>query len=161
MATYSEAAAAALRLGLSQLTIIETVQLYNENIDSLYLVNGDAAITATLEDATSVTFQPINLKVEKPTSDTPEMTITLDATDEVKAWIDAAMATTSTSEVRYRYYLSTDLTSPAETTASVMTIGDMAYTHQYAQIKSQFLNIKTKKAPTLRYTNALSPSLTA
>ena len=161
MATYNEAAEAALRLGLSQLTIIETVQLYNENIDSLYLVNADAAVTATLEDSTSVTFQPINLKAEKPTSDTPEMTITLDATDEVKAWIDSAMATKSTSEVRYRYYLSTDLTSPAETTASVMTIGDMAYTHQYAQIKSQFLNIKTKKSPTLRYTNALSPSLTA
>ena len=159
MATYNEAAEAALRLGLSQLTIIETVQLYNENIDSLYLVNGESAMTATLEDATSVTFQPINIKADKPTSDTPEMTITLDATDVVKAWIDSAMATTSTSELRHRYYLSTDLTSPAETTAGVMTIGDMAYTHQYAQVKSQFLNIKTKKAPTLRYNSALSPSI--
>lgn len=160
MATYTEAAQAALATGLSELKLIDTLQLYNQSAGSLYLVNGPEAVTAMLEDSTNVTFQPINFTVEQATSDVPEMTVNTELSNALADWLHASQASRIASSLRYRYYLSTDLTAPATVDPIEMDMGNVAMTDLVAQIKAQFLNLKKRKGPTLRYTNALAPSLT-
>lgn len=164
MATYTEAATEQLARGRSTLQLVETIQLYNSSVGSLYYVNSPQSITATLEDGvTSVTFVPLRFQAEKPSysSDVvPEFTLAMDGIDATfQDFAHAANASGVETICTCRVFDADNLTAPMEITPLSFTVGTLTMTPLQAKIKAVFLNLKTKRVPTLKYNHARFPSL--
>lgn len=164
MATYTEAAAEQISRGLSTLKIVETMQLYNSAIGSLYYVNAPNSITAMLEDGTtSATFTPLNISATRPsltTDSVPELTVNCDGIDgDLIDFCHSANASGVETVVTLRLYNAADLTAPMETRPISFTAGTITLTELQLQIKATFANIKNKRFPLERYTTAEFPAL--
>ena len=164
MATYTEAAAEQISQGLSTLQIVETMQLYNSALGSLYYVNAPNSIIATLEDGvTSVTFIPLNISATRPsltTDSVPELTVNCDGIDETLIdFCHSANASRLETVVTLRLYNAAALTAPMEAQPISFTAGTITLTELQLQIKATFANIKNKRFPLDRYTTAEFPAL--
>ena len=164
MATYTQAAQEQISLGLSTLRIVETMELYNSALGSLYFVNAPNSLTATLEDGTTtVTFMPLNISATRPslsTDSVPELTVNCDGIDGTLIdYINSANASGLQTDVRLRLYNAASLTAPMEMQPISFTAGTFTLTELQLQIKATFANIKNKRFPLDRYTTVEFPSL--
>lgn len=164
MATYTEAAAEQIARGRSTLQLVETIELYNSALGSLYYVNAPNSITATLEDGTTTaTFTPMNFSVTKPqlsTDAVPELTVNLDGIDGTLIdYIHATNASGVETVVKCRVFNAASLAAPMEIQPLSFTANTLTLTELQLQIKAVFANIKNKRFPLDRYTTVDFPAL--
>lgn len=125
---------------------------------AIRLVQGFYDITATLEDASSVTFTAIGMAFalpERGTDGRQDLQIQLDnVSNEVWTEIKAAKAATRTTEekiiCKYRPYLESDLSAPAGSTY-VLTVTKTSITRNSASIFASYTPIPEIRYPLNRY----------
>lgn len=161
--TYTQAAEEQLAKGKSSLALVSTVQLYNPDLGTLSYVNAPESFTATLEDSSSVTFEPLRFELSKPTLKTdqvPEVTIGMDGIDgDLVDFLNATVRSSEETVAKIRIFNAADTTAPMQRVPMTFVIPDIAMTDTKATLKGSLGNFKNRKIFTKHYDAATHPSL--
>jgi len=133
---------------------------------ALRLVQGYYDISATLEDATSVTFSASGIGVslpEKGTDGRQELNIQIDNVSnyvwqQISSVVTASRASPERVICKYRPFLESDLSAPAGATY-VLTVTQSSINRTTANIRASFAQIPDMAYPRARYYPTTYPGL--
>ncbi|KGT87245.1 ArsR family transcriptional regulator [Erwinia typographi] len=141
--------------------IIETLQI-NIGDDIHYLCKGYEDITAMTEAGDTVTFTACAIDIALPARNsdgTQDLQFAISNIDgEVSTAIRNALDKLSSATLKYRNYISTDLTAPASTPYT-LAVKSGSWTALQVQIKAGYMNILDTAWPRYRYTLPYYPGL--
>ena len=144
--------------------IIHTLELKHAAFDSgaIRLCQGFDDLTATLEDASTVTFTASGFGVSLPSravKGRQDLQFQLDnVTGEALQQIRAAKEAGGAVQVIYRVYLASDLSAPAQP-PTVMTAVSVKANPKSVSVVASFHDLVNKSWPTLFYTPDFAPGL--
>lgn len=144
--------------------IIHTLELKHSAFDggAIRLCQGFDDVTATLEDASTVTFTASGFGVSLPSravKGRQDLQFQLDnVTGEALRNIHAAQAAGGPVQVIYRVYLASDLTAPAQP-PTVMTAVSVKATPSSVSVTASFHDLVNKSWPRRFYTPDFAPGL--
>lgn len=134
--------------------IYETLALTREG-ETLYLVKGYKAITATLETGEVVTFQPAAMDVALPARNgdgTQDLKVALsNVNGEVSDAIQRAIKSGQRTRLIYREYIQGDLSAPSKR-PSVLTVKPGEWTSLQADLQAGYMNILNTAWPRKLFT---------
>ena len=127
----------------------------NRNPITIFLVQGFHNITAKLETGKDVEFQAMCFNIELPPVDTsavPEITIEIDnVSREIGKHLDNAASSQYKTELVYRPYLSTDLTTPQMIPPVRLTVTEISGDVYKITAKARMTDIGNKTFPNETY----------
>lgn len=144
--------------------VIHTLELKHAafNAGAIRLCQGFDDVAATLEDASSVTFNPSGFGVSLPSravKGRQDLQFQLDnVSGEALQQIDAAIEAGGAIQVIYRAYLASDLSAPAQPPV-VMTAVSVKATPQSVNVVASFHDLVNKAWPRRFYTPDFAPGL--
>jgi len=162
--TLTDALKEAYALAPTEIVILDTIQISHPALaQDLFLVRDLIENDFTLEDLSVETFEPVGFRFELPaTGDRglQELTLAIDNTDlRITDFINTIKNQTGTTEVRYRPYLSTDLTTPQMSPPLLLFLKNISITAADIQGRCTFADIINRKFPSELYTRDRFPSL--
>lgn len=141
--------------------IIETLQI-NIGDEVHYLCKGYEDITAVTEGGDPVTFTACAIDIALPARNsdgTQDLQFAISNIDGVVSTaIRSALDNLSGATLKYRNYISTDLTAPASTPYT-LAVKSGSWTALQVQIKAGYMNILDTAWPRYRYTLPHFPGL--
>lgn len=163
-ADYTEAIKEAFASAPTNDTVLETIELSHPLLAGpIYLVKNLEDLTLTLEDATSHLFEGVGFQLSLPPAGDnglQDLSLSIDNTDRrITDFIKTVKASLDPVEVKYRPYLSSDLTQPQLNVPLVLYLRGLSVTLFEASGKASFADIINRKFPSILYTRAMFPSL--
>lgn len=129
----------------------------------IYVVRDRADLTATLEDASVVTFTGFAFDFHLPElsqSASPEIVITIDNVGrEIIAYLDLAAQSADYITVTYRPYLSSDLTQPQMDPPISMVVREVKADVFKVECRASFGDFANRKFPNELYDSQRFPGL--
>ncbi len=155
----------AYSLAPTNVVVLETLEFYNEEVGGhVYLVK-DRISHVMKVGGVDKTFQALPFRLALPKiSDggLQELTIAIDNVDrQISEYVKAVKATQVKTIIKYRPYLSTDLTTPQMDPPLTLYLLNSSVTTFEVKIRAAFLNFLNKKWPqgSQYYTRQRFPSL--
>ena len=144
--------------------ILHTLQLTHEDVaEDIFMVRDRTSLTATLEDMSTETFQPIPFRFILPKRDdsgVPDMTIAIDNVEqEASDYLESIKTSRKKLTVIYRPYLSNDLTQPQQNPPLQLTLRDVEVRDSEVVGRATFADVRNKKYIAELYTRLRFPSL--
>jgi hypothetical protein len=163
-AALSEAIKEAYASAPSNVAVLETLEISHPSIGgTIYIVKNREDLTLTLEDDTEQLFEGVGFRMALPASGdngVQELTITIDNVDRrISDFLNTAKDYQTPVVVKYRPYLSNDLTTPQMENPIVLFLTDVRVTVFEINAKASFADILNKKFPTQLYTRSRFPSI--
>ena len=160
----TEALKEAYALAPTEIVILHTLQLSHPSlIEDLFLVQDIVEHDFTLEDLSIETFEPVGFRFALPPigdQGLQELTISIDNTDRrITDFVNTIKGQPGTTEVRYRPYLSNDLTTPQMDPPLLLFLKEISITAVQIQGRATFADIINKRYPSEWYTRERFPSL--
>ena len=148
----------------TEVVILDTLQISHPALaEDLFLVQDLVANDFTLEDLSVETFEPVGFRFTLPaTGDRAlqELALEIDNTDlRITDFINTIKNQPGETKVRYRPYLSTDLTSPQMDPPLLLFLKNISINESSIQGRATFADIINRKFPNQLYTRARFPSL--
>jgi hypothetical protein len=144
--------------------LIEAITLSSHSDgQSLYIVQDRVGNTFTLEDDTTHFFEPVGFRFTLPAAGEnglQELNLSIDNTDRrITDFINLVKGTNVAVVVKYRPYLSTDLTVPRMNPPLTLFLRDVSIDALEMSAKATFADILNRKFPSELYTRERFPSL--
>jgi len=163
-ASLTAALKEAYALAPTEVVILHTLQISHPALTSdLFIVQDQVEHDFTLEDLSIETFEPVGFRFELPKigdRGLQELTIAIDNVDRrITDFVNTIKGQTGTTEVRYRPYLSTDLTTPQMIPPLLLFLKEISITAIEIQGRATFADIINKRFPSEWYTRDRFPSL--
>ena len=160
----TEALKEAYALAPTEIVILHTLQLSHPSLtEDLFLVQDIVEHDFTLEDLSIETFEPVGFRFALPPigdQGLQELTISIDNTDRrITDFVNTIKGQPGTTEVRYRPYLSNDLTTPQMDPPLLLFLKELSITAVQIQGRATFADIINKRYPSEWYTRERFPSL--
>lgn len=148
----------------SDVAVLETLEISHPSIGgTIYLVKNREDLTLTLEDDTEHIFEGVGFRMTLPSSGdngSQSLTLAIDNVDRrVSDFLNTAKNYPDPVTVKYRPYLSSDLTTPQMNPPLVLFLTDVMVNVFEVSGKASFADILNKKFPTELYTRARFPSI--
>jgi len=162
--SLTDALKEAYALAPTEVVILHTIQISHPALSpNLFLVQDLVPNDFTLEDLSVETFEPVGFRFELPKVGDPglqELSLAIDNTDRrITDFINTIKGQTGETEVRYRPYLSTDLTTPQMSPPLLLFLKEISITAIEVQGRATFADIVNKRFPSEWYTRDRFPSL--
>lgn len=162
--SLTDAIKEAYALAPRSLVVLDTLQISNPLlVEELFLVRDVVGHDFTLEDLSVETFEPVGFRMELPTigdNGLQELTIAIDNVDRrITDFVNSVKGNNATTEIRYRPYLSNDLTTPQMNPPLLLYLKEISITAIEIQGRATFADIVNKKFPSELFTRARFPSL--
>lgn len=143
---------------------LETLQFSHPLVaQDKFIVQDRVDKVMTLEDATTHTFKACAFRMELPASGDnglQELSIAIDNVDEeIGVFLETVKDSLVPVTVRYRPYLSTDLTTPQLDPPLVLNLTDIVMSAAEVTGRATFADIINRKFPTDFYTRRRFPGL--
>ena len=163
-AALTEALREAYALAPTEIVILNTLQISHPALASdLFLVQDIVPNDFTLEDLSVETFEPVGFRFALPVigaNGLQELTLSIDNTDRrITDFVNTIKGQTGTTEVKYRPYLSNDLTTPQLSPPLLLFLKEISITAIEIQGRATFADIINKRFPNEWYTRERFPSL--
>lgn len=172
MSRLAQALAEAYAIAPADVIIFDTLEVYTTGVSSLYLTNGYIPIVANLfgslvgstyTPGTPVTFEPIPFKIKLPASGSdslPTLQIEIDNVDNrLSNLVQTALDAQASIFIKYRPYLSTDLTRPQLNPPMTFYVASAKINTTSVVIQASFPDIVNKNFPNEQYNVTLFPGL--
>lgn len=143
----------AYSLAPTNVAILETIEIYNPLMspDSIYLVKDRIGYLMNIEGGIPKAFEPAPFRITLPSKSDgglQELTISIDNIDRrVGEFMKNSRNLESPTLIKYRPYLSTDLTTPQISPPLTLYLKDSTMTVFEVTIRASFLNFLNKKFP--------------
>jgi len=142
---------------------LETVEITHPIAGTVYLVNDRQQLTATLEDASTVTFEPVGFVLGEPNqgeNGAVEMTLTIDNVDKrIPEYLKKARASQQEMILKRRLFLASDTSQPQTVAPYELTVKEVTTTLLSVSAKATFVDVLNRPFPNARYTRKQFPSL--
>lgn len=143
--------------------IIETLEIRQAGMDSIYLAQSRTGITARDENGDEHFFEPSGFQMSLPPSNEEgfqSLDIAIDNIGRrVSDFVQAASEVESVVEVVYRPYLSDDLSQPQMDPPLLLYLKDVKITAAQCTGRATFMDLVNKKFPSELYTRDRFPNL--
>jgi hypothetical protein len=156
----------AYSLAPTNVITLETLEIENPlGGEHLYIVRDRIGHNFTLEDDSVHWFKAVPFRIALPKisdGDIQELTISIDNIDrQITEFVKTVKALEAPTTVKYRPYLSTDLTNPQMSPPLTLNILDSTVTVFEVKIRATFMNFTNKQFPALNqyYARKRFPSL--
>lgn len=147
----------------SNVATLECIEVSHSLGGVFYLVNNTEYLTFTHEDATSHDYEPVPFRLQRPKqgeTGSQELSLTIDNVDQrISDFVTAIKNSQEGAVVRYRYYLSNDLTTPGRTAPLELTIVEGSMGLLDATFRCRFVDVVNQEFPNERYTRQRFPGL--
>lgn len=162
--TLSQAIKEAYASAPADVVTYDTIELSHPAFTQpIYVVNDWADLTATLETGAPVTFIRFAFRLVRPEvtpTGVPQLTLEIDnVSRDILVNVQAAMASTDKVTLRYRQYLSTDLSGPQNDPPLEMTITSIRADVFKVTATAGFGDVNNKRFPNREYTAEEWPGL--
>jgi len=142
---------------------LKLVLVVDPNLEPIYIIQARQPYELTLENGESKVFEPVAFRFTLPGQDDQglqDLNITIDNVDKrIGDWVEAASAYDAPALVRYRPYLSTDLTTPQMDPPLTLTLSDIKRTSFEVSGRASVADIVNLKFLRLLYLRSRFPSL--
>jgi hypothetical protein len=142
--------------------LIPTIEIRHASMPTVYLTVGFKDVTATLEDASTVTFIATGMDIslpEKDASGNQSLIFAIDnITGEAQRFVDTALEAGGEMLLIYREYLASDLTTPASTPKTLNIIGG-TFEGGTFQAEASYYDMLNTAWPRDRYTADFAPGI--
>lgn len=160
----SEAIKEAYASAPSDVAVFETLEISHPVIfETIYLVKNREDLEMTLETAETVTFEAAGFRMSLPAAGdngVQELTLAFDNVDRrISNFLNEAKNFGSPVTIKYRPYLSNDLSTPQLSTPLVLSLTDIRVTVFEITGKATFADMLNKRFPTQLYTRSRFPSV--
>lgn len=160
----TEALKEAYALAPTEIVILNTLQISHPALTpDLFLVQDQVANDFTLEDLSVETFEPVGFRFALPPigdQGLQELTLAIDNVDRrISDFVNTVKGQPGTTEVRYRPYLSNDLTTSQMIPPLLLFLKEISVTAVEIQARATFADIINKRFPSEWYTRDRFPSL--
>lgn len=162
--SLSDAIKEAYALAPREVVVLETLQISNSVLaEDIFLVKDLVGNNFTLEDDSVEFFEPAGFRLELPQITDigiQELILAIDNTDRrITDFVNAVKGNNTQTEIRYRPYLASDLTTPQLETPLLLYLKDISISAIEVQGKATFADVINKKFPNEWYTRTRFPSL--
>lgn len=142
---------------------LETIEISHPTGGTFFLINNDTELTLTLETMAVETFEPVSFRLQRPKQGeqgSQELTFTVDNVDRrISQFLDSVKNSQQPTLIRYRPYLSSDLTAPQLTAPLELTIVEVSVSDFEVTARARFVEVLNRDFPNERYTRQRFPSL--
>lgn len=142
---------------------LETVEISHDTAGTVYLVKDQQELTATLEDASTVTFEPVGFTLSDPImgeDGAQEMTLTVDNVDKrISEYLDNVDGSQIPTFLKKRYFLASDTSQPSTVEPYELTVTEVTSTLTQVTLTATFVDVLNKAYPNNKYTRKQFPSL--
>lgn len=163
--SYTDALKEAFASAPTNIIIYETLEIRHSSLpgDTIYLVKDIVSLTATLEDASEVTFEPAPFAMKLPSAaenGKQDLNIKIDNVDRrVSDFVIAAAEYEDPIYILYRPYLSTDLTTPQLNPPLTLILKEISMDILSVSARASFFDLINKNFPSILYTRSSFPSI--
>jgi len=164
MSTLQDAIKEAYAVAPVSSVIIHTLEILQEGVqDAIYISQSRRGITAYDENGILRAFLPVGFQFALPPSNEEgfhSLNIAIDNIgQQVSDFINTAKAYPVPIQMKYRPYLSDDLSQPQMDPPLVLFLKDVQITSHQVTGRATFMDIVNKKFPAELYTRARFPAL--
>jgi hypothetical protein len=143
--------------------ILETLEFSHSGITTTYICKDRKDNICTIEDLSTPTFEGVSFAFRLPTNDDTgikELQLTLDNTDQrISDMVEAVEGSTEPLVVKYREYLSDDLTTPQTVPPLELELRGVSLQGTTASFVCSFTDLTNKKFLSQQYTRDRFPTL--
>ena len=145
--------------------IYDTLQISHDDIATdIFIVNRLEDLAATLEgDTVATTFSAVPFDFKLPKKDgqgVPELTVAIgNIKKEASNYVESVRDSHKPIVIRYRPYLSTDLTQPQMDPPLHLEVKEASITNFQVQFRAVFFNFKNQLWPLEMYTQKRFPTI--
>lgn len=148
----------------SNVAILETLEISHPDIeDTIYIVKNREDLTFTLEDDSEHLFEGVAFRMTLPATGEnglQDLNISIDNVDRrISDFLETVKQSKEPVMVKYRPYLSTDLTAPQMIPPLTLSLKGASIGTLEVESKASFADIINKKFPNDYYTRKRFPSL--
>jgi hypothetical protein len=160
---WEDAAKEAFASAKKNLVPLEAIQISHPTGGDFYFVKNKAALTLTLEDLSTVEHEPIPFTLNRPTqgeSGAQELSFSVSNIDRrVSDFITSIKNSQEPAVIKWRFYLSDDLTTPMRTNPLVLTIESISVGLLSVTGRARFMDVLNRPYPNEIYNRQRYPSL--
>lgn len=163
MATYQEAAKEAYASAPSDVVTLKTLEISHPLTGTLYLVANREPLTLTLEDLSTHVFTASSFEITLPAKSEEglqDLNLRLDNSDlQVTDFLNIVKLSKEPVVVKYRPYLSSDLTTPQLNPPLTLFIKPVSIGLVDVTAQGSFLDIINRKFPNEYYIDSRFPAI--
>jgi hypothetical protein len=160
---WEDAAREAFASAKKNIAYLEAIQITHPTGGDFYFVKNKTALTLTLEDLSVVEHEPIPFKLDRPSqgeNGAQELSFSVSNIDRrVSDFITAIKNSQEPALIKWRVYLSDDLTTPMRTNPLVLTIESFSVGMFSVTGRARFMDVLNRPYPNEIYNRQRFPSL--
>ncbi len=163
--SYYDALKEAYAVAPTNAVVLETLQVTHPSLPdmTIWVVKNDKSLTLGLEDGTPQLFERANFQITKPSAGDngiQELQLSVDNVDRrVSRFIREAKKYQTPVRVRYRPYVSTDLSTPQMAVPLTLYLKGVSFNDFQVTARASFADLINRRFPTKMYTLEDYPSL--
>jgi hypothetical protein len=160
---YTNAIKEAYASAKKNVAIIDSLEISHPELTTFYLVRNKSALTLTNENSETNVFEPVSFMLDRPRqgeTGAQELTLTVDNVDRrISDSIETVKNSQTPVTVKWRPYLSSDLTAPQMAAPLELTLADVTVDNFNVVGRCQFVNVINRPFVNELFTRSRFPSL--
>jgi len=160
---YTNAIKEAFASAKKNVAIIDSLEISHPNFTTFHLVRNKTSLSLTDETSTTNVYEPVSFLLDRPKqgeTGAQELTLTIDNVDRrISDAIEAIKTSQTPVTVKWRPYLSSDLSQPQTAAPLELTLADVSVNNFHVTGRCLFVNVINRPFVNEVFTRQRFPSL--